>query len=48
MNYQHEVKDDILIMRLSGDLIGEESGLNLVGLANDFLNQDIKLLARPT
>ena len=43
MNYQHEVKDDILIMRLSGDLIGEESGLNLVGLANDFLNKDIKL-----
>jgi len=43
MNYQHEVKDDILIMRLSGDLIGEESGLSLVGLANDYLNQEIKL-----
>lgn len=43
MKYTHELKDDVLIMRLSGDLIGEDSGLNLVGLSNDYLSKDITL-----
>ncbi|HEX9651446.1 MAG TPA: STAS domain-containing protein [Cyclobacteriaceae bacterium] len=43
MKYTHEIIDNILRIRLSGDLIGEDSGMNLVGIANDSLSQDVKL-----
>jgi anti-sigma B factor antagonist len=42
MKYTHELKEEVLIMRLSGDLIGEDSGMQLVDLANDFLGKDVK------
>lgn len=43
MKYTHEVQDDILRIRLSGDLIGEDSGMNLIALANDSLSNEVKL-----
>ena len=42
MKYTHELKDEVLVMRLSGDLIGEDSGMQLVDLANEFLGKNIK------
>ena len=41
MKYTHDIKSGILIMTLEGDLIGEDSGLDLVSTANDYLNQEI-------
>ena len=41
MKYTHDIKSGILIMTLEGDLIGEDSGLDLVSTANDYLNQKI-------
>jgi len=43
MKYTHELKEGIAVIKLSGDLIGEDSGLQLVGLANDYLGQGVKL-----
>ena len=41
MKYTHDIKSGILVMTLEGDLIGEDSGLELVSKANDYLNQEI-------
>ncbi len=43
MNYTHELKDQVLVVRLTGDLIGEDSGINLMELATDYLSKDVKL-----
>ena len=39
MNYTHTVKDDVLDLIFSGDLIGENNGPELVELVNDLLNK---------
>lgn len=35
MTFEKEVKDNHLILRLSGDLIGEDNGANLLQIATD-------------
>lgn len=42
MNFNHEVKEDILIFRISGDLIGENSGPDLLEVAQAAMNKGIK------
>lgn len=41
MNYTHEIKNNKLILRLSGDLIGEESGSPLLGSVNSAIQDKI-------
>ena len=45
MEYNHEVIDGIIILSMSGDLIGENNGPELVQLANDTIQKGIKLCA---
>jgi len=35
MNFAQEIKSNVLILRVSGDLIGEDNGTQLVGAVND-------------
>ena len=39
MNFSHEVKNNKLILRLSGDLIGEESGSSVLEVVNASIQQ---------
>jgi len=39
MNYKSEIKDNILIVNLSGDLIGEDNGFALLELVNDSISE---------
>lgn len=39
MTFEKEIKDNSLILRLSGDLIGEDNGVNLLEIVNDALQQ---------
>jgi len=41
MEYSHEVQNNILVLKLSGDLIGENHGPELVSIVNDSINDDI-------
>lgn len=41
MNYSHEIVNDVLILRLSGDLIGENHGTELVSIINDALSDNV-------
>ena len=41
MNFSKEIKSNALILRLSGDLIGEDDGARLVGAVSEALNQKI-------
>ena len=41
MNYSSEVNSDILTVRLSGDLIGEESGMELIDIATQYIEQKV-------
>jgi anti-sigma B factor antagonist len=43
MEYNHEEIDGIIVLSMSGDLIGENSGPELVQLANDAIHKGIKL-----
>lgn len=45
MNYTHEVVNGVLILRLSGDLIGENHGAELISIINDSINSDILFCA---
>lgn len=42
MKFTSETKNQLLIIRLSGDLIGEETGLNLIEKVNDSISQQVK------
>ena len=42
MNFSHEIKNSALILRLVGDLIGEDSGATVVEVATDAIQQSIK------
>ena len=42
MNFSHEIKNSTLILRLMGDLIGEDSGATVVEVATDSIQQSIK------
>ena len=37
MKLNHFLKEDILFIELSGDLLGESSGLQVVEVANDYI-----------
>ena len=41
MEYSHEILKDVLVLRLSGDLIGENHGPELISIINDTMNKDI-------
>jgi anti-sigma B factor antagonist len=39
MTFEKEIKDNVLIIRLSGDLIGEDNGVNILEIANNAIQQ---------
>jgi anti-sigma B factor antagonist len=41
MTFEKEIRDSVLIIRLSGDLIGEDNGVNLLDIANNAIQQHI-------
>ncbi len=41
MNFAQEIKSNALILRISGDLIGEDSGTRLVGAVNDAMSHKV-------
>jgi anti-sigma B factor antagonist len=41
MTFEKEIKDNALIIRLSGDLIGEDNGVNILQIVSDSLNQQV-------
>lgn len=41
MNFEHEVSDKKLVIRLSGDLIGEDNGVAIVEVVNDSIQKKI-------
>jgi anti-sigma B factor antagonist len=41
MNYTHEIINGVLILKLSGDLIGENHGPELISIVNDSINVDV-------
>ena len=45
MKYQHQVEDSIFVLTLTGDLIGENRGPELMELANEQVNNGVKLCA---
>ena len=42
MHFNHEIKNSTLILRLVGDLIGEDSGATVVEVATNAIQQNIK------
>jgi len=42
MNYTQEVSEGVLIIRLSGDLIGEDNGASILELATENINNGIR------
>ncbi|HRJ29987.1 MAG TPA: STAS domain-containing protein [Cyclobacteriaceae bacterium] len=42
MKYNSEIKNDILILHLEGDLIGENDGANVLQVASSAVQQNIK------
>jgi anti-sigma B factor antagonist len=41
MKFQHETKNNVFILRLSGDLIGENSGTQLLDAANNSIQKNV-------
>ncbi|GAB3333720.1 hypothetical protein GCM10027429_14600 [Marivirga atlantica] len=41
MDFQHEVKNNIIHLNLSGDLIGENNGPGILDAINDHLNKGV-------
>ena len=41
MNFAQEIKSNTLILRVSGDLIGEDNGTQLVGAVNDAVSHKV-------
>ncbi len=41
MKYTHEINNNTLILRLSGDLIGEDNGSSILETVADHINQKI-------
>ena len=42
MVFNHEIKQNILVIRLSGDLIGEDNGAAVIELVADALQQKVR------
>jgi anti-sigma B factor antagonist len=43
MIFEQEVKENVLILRLSGDLIGEDNGANILDKASIAIQEQIKV-----
>lgn len=43
MIFEHEIKDNALILRLSGDLIGEDNGANILDKVNAAMQENIRV-----
>ena len=43
MKFSHQLNDQILELSLSGDLIGESNGLDIIELVNNYIKDNIKL-----
>ncbi len=41
MEYSHEIVNNVLLLRLTGDLIGENHGPELISIINDTINDDV-------
>ena len=41
MDFSHEIKSDTLILRLSGDLIGEDNGAKVIETVTEALQQNV-------
>jgi anti-sigma B factor antagonist len=41
MTFEKEIKDNALIIRLSGDLIGEDNGVNILQVVSDSIQQHV-------
>lgn len=41
MNFGQEIRGNVLILRIAGDLIGEDNGTQLVGAVNDVLAHQV-------
>ncbi|MDZ4716269.1 MAG: STAS domain-containing protein [Cytophagales bacterium] len=42
MNFAQEIKSNALILRISGDLIGEDTGTRLVDVVNEAVGHQVK------
>ena len=43
MNFEHTINDNILSIKLTGDLIGEDNGIDIIELINDHISKNIIL-----
>ncbi|MDQ2657499.1 MAG: STAS domain-containing protein [Bacteroidota bacterium] len=43
MIFEQEIKDNVLLLRLSGDLIGEDNGANILDKVNNAIQDDVRL-----
>ncbi len=41
MEYSHEIRNNVLVLKLSGDLIGENHGPELISIVNDAINDNV-------
>src|SRR5688572_21217109 len=41
MKFEHQIKNNVFIIRLSGDLIGENSGTNLLEVVGNAIQQNV-------
>ena len=41
MNFNHKIKDNTLIIQLSGDLIGEDNGSRVLEVVTDSIQQNV-------
>lgn len=41
MNFSHEIKNEKLIIRLSGDLIGEDNGSSIIDVVKQAIEQQV-------
>lgn len=43
MNFAQEIKGNTLILRISGDLIGEDNGMQLISAVNEAVSHQVKI-----
>ncbi len=41
MNLQHAIKNNKLVLKFTGDLIGEDNGAGVIGIVNDAIQQKV-------
>lgn len=43
MKFEQEIKDNVLVLRLSGDLIGEDNGANILDKVNSAIQDNVSV-----